>query len=966
MKRMLIDASHPEETRVVILDNNKIDDFEAETLGKQQLKGNLYIGHVSRVEPSLQAAFITYGGNRNGFLAFGEVHPQFFALKKDEKKALLEELAQQAARRRGADRHDDEDDTDGDKAAAPDGTAETAVAADAEGQEQAPQTSRGGRKRPERAGGRKERPSRKAKPETEHDGNVAPEAAADGMTEDERLDAEAAAKAAAMADAAEAGVEGNTTESGKGRRGRGNSNGGRGGARRPRRMEARVRPQRAEARVAAPEGEAQGDEPVTEAAETNAETNVETKAEHKAEHKADRKEGRRGGRAAGRDRDDRNADKTEGEGRGNRSNQPIHRRYRIQDVLKEGQKILVQVVKEERGSKGAALTTYFSLPGRYTVLMPNTPYAGGISRKITDPEERRQLRDAYKGLHVPDTMGLIIRTAGLGQDSEHITKDYENLTNLWKAIHEQFEAEEDIQCIHEDGSVIIRALRDMMTDDIDEVIISGARAYKMAKDYAKNLMPDVAKLIKQHKDETPLFTAFNVEQKLNKLHHTRVTLPSGGYLVINPTEALVSVDINSGRATQERNIEETALKTNLEACDELARQIRLRDLAGLIVVDFIDMEDSRNNRKVENAMRKALRRDRARIQTANISEFGLMEISRQRLRPSFGESHFVACPHCLGSGFIASHATAALMLLRRLEEEDAKSADRIIVTTCTDLVMWLLNNKRDLIRALEERAKYKLMFRADDSVTSPDFKLELVSMKADGTEMSQTLDVVLREQPELPPELRPRGYDRAEREERKRVRDEARNEESGDSRRDTKRDDRDDRRDDRKSRRDREDRKDGDVTEGEESSRRSRRPQRAETETAEPAVEIVETDTASPVQDAPKGRRGGRPERAERAESKPAKAEKPVEAPRPAKVVVPAEDKPLAVETVKMEAESSLTAPLPPRKKFEIKKQADTDAADTPLAVANVAADTTSEPVAAKADSKKGSGSLISRLLSGR
>ncbi|NBV54820.1 MAG: Rne/Rng family ribonuclease, partial [Proteobacteria bacterium] len=415
------------------------------------------------------------------------------------------------------------------------------------------------------------------------------------------------------------------------------------------------------------------------------------------------------------------------------------------------------MVKEERGSKGAALTTYFSMPGRYTVLMPNTPYAGGISRKITDPEERRTLRDTYAQLSVPDTMGLIIRTAGVGQEIEHIKTDYQNLTNLWQHVQEEFQKNDDIQCIHEDGSVIVRALRDMISDDIGDIIISGARAYKMAKDYAKNLSPEAAKLIRQHKEETPLFSEYKVEQKLNHLHHTRVTLPSGGYLIINPTEALVSVDINSGRATQERNIEETALKTNLEACDELARQIRLRDLAGLIVVDFIDMEDHRNVRKVENAMRKALRKDRARIQTGNISEFGLMEISRQRLRPSFGESHFITCPHCQGSGTVHSPATSALMVLRRLEEADIKGADRIIITSSTSLVLWLLNHKRDLIRSLEERNKYQLQFKADDSLIDPDHKLELIRIKADGSESKQVIDVTLREQPELPPEKRQYG-----------------------------------------------------------------------------------------------------------------------------------------------------------------------------------------------------------------
>lgn len=897
MKRMLIDASHPEETRVVILDGTKIDDFEAETQGKQQLKGNIYIGHVSRVEPSLQAAFITYGGNRNGFLAFGEVHPQFFALKKDEKDALLEEVAAQAARRRGADR-DEHDADDAPRATdeTPESVAETEAGAaplDDVTEAEAQPADKKGKGRQPRAKGRG---NRKPAPEGTPEPAAVKVGSTTAMTEDERIDAAAAAKAAAMADAAEAGVEGNTQEKqGRGRRPRRNdTRKGDGGApRRPKRIESRARPQRAEA----------------------------TATDREAS-RAESRDGRFG-------------------------NQPIHRRYRIQDVLKEGQKILVQVVKEERGSKGAALTTYFSLPGRYTVLMPNTPYAGGISRKITDQDERRQLRDAYRGLNVPDTMGLIIRTAGLGQEPEHIQRDYANLTNLWQHIVGEFEANDDIQCIHEDGSVIVRALRDMMSDDIEEIIVSGPRAYKMAKDYARNLMPDAVKLIKQHKDDSPLFSAYKVEQKLNHLHHTRVTLPSGGYLIINPTEALVSVDINSGRATQERNIEETALKTNLEACDELARQIRLRDLAGLIVVDFIDMEDNRNVRKVENAMRKALRRDRARIQTANISDFGLMEISRQRLRPSFGESHFVACPHCLGTGFVPSPSTAALMVLRRLEDDDIRGADRVLVTTSTDLVLWLLNNKRDLIRTMEERAKYKLMFRADDAVVAPDFKLELTRIKADGTESTHTIDVTLREQPELPPELRQRGPHRKEREDR-------------DDERKDKREDRtprDDRKDDRKRTRDHADKdapeappareaatdaKPEGRPEGEKGERKDgrkdRRPRRLETETGA-AAEATPAETVKP-----------------KVTKEPAPA-------RPAQPPIVVEDKPLAVQKVEVDAEPVTPVATAPRKKVEIKKQADTDRDDTPLAVAKVTTETGSpEPV----ETPKKSGGLISRLLSGR
>lgn len=859
MKRMLIDAAHAEETRVVILDNNRIDDFEVETQGKQQLKGNIYIGHVSRVEPSLQAAFITYGGNRNGFLAFGEVHPQFFALKKGEKEELLEEMAEQAARRRGADRDED----------LPESVA------------------------------RAESGSTSFNDITPAGDIAAPLAApAESTHPDDMSDAEAAAKAAAMADAAESGKEGNSNPRSKGGRGgrggRNNRSGGGGGdkggaPRRPKRMESRARPQRAEEQRS----------PSSEEGST-----------------PPRSGGREGGRERNHDRGDRN-----GGGRG----APIHRRYRIQDVLKEGQKILVQVVKEERGSKGAALTTYFSLPGRYTVLMPNTPYAGGISRKITDPDERRQLREVYAELDVPDTMGLIIRTAGVGQEISQIKHDYTNLTNLWQHINKEFDTNEDIQCVHEDGSVIIRALRDMMSEDIEEVVISGARAYKMAKDYAKNLMPDAIKLIKQHKEETQLFTDFKVENKLNQLHHTRVTLPSGGYLVINPTEALVSVDINSGRATQERNIEETALKTNLEACEELARQIRLRDLAGLIVVDFIDMEDHRNVRKVEGAMRKVLRKDRARIQTGNISDFGLMEISRQRLRPSFGESHFIACPHCLGSGQIHSDATSALMVLRRLEEDDIRGADRVIVTSSTGLVLWLLNHKRDLIRTLEERYKYQLQFRSDESVAAPDHIIELVRIKADGTETTQTINVVLREQPELPPEKRnyKDGSRRRERDdegssERKSAEGNANGNSNGGR-----------------------DRNRG----GDRDRKRDDRPRRE--------------DTREAASSSDKSDKAQQPKR----EAKPPRKEAEAPAPKPKKEPKPAVDKPLAVQKVKAENDDTPVIVAAPRKKFEIKKQADTDAEDAPLAVQKLSSTEGSVEKIPARGAKKSGGGIISRLI---
>ncbi|MDE0724027.1 MAG: Rne/Rng family ribonuclease [Alphaproteobacteria bacterium] len=439
---------------------------------------------------------------------------------------------------------------------------------------------------------------------------------------------------------------------------------------------------------------------------------------------------------------------------------PIHRRYAIEDVMKEGQKILVQVRKEERGTKGAALTTYVSMPGRFTVLMPNTPYAGGISRKINDTEERVALKKVYEELKIPKGMGLIMRTAGGGHDKELIKRDFKNLTARWKQIQKDFKDKEKTlpALVHEDGSLIVRAVRDMFTDDIEAIHVSGQRAYATAKDYMKFLMPESAKVVKEYKDTTPIFTEYGVEQALNKLHHTRVELPSGGYLVINPTEALISIDVNSGRNTAERNIEETAYKTNLEAAEEVGRQLRMRDLAGLVVVDFIDMEDRRNERNVERAMKKAVRKDRARIQVGGISDFGLLEMSRQRLRPSMEESTYIECPHCNGTGVVPSLATAALMLMRNLEDKNTRGkADRILVTMHTDLAIYILNHKREQIKEMESRLKIQIQLKTDDKYDVPDHRLELIVLSADGKESSQTKDIKLREQAEKGPETRYRG-----------------------------------------------------------------------------------------------------------------------------------------------------------------------------------------------------------------
>ena len=653
-KQMLIDAANNEEIRIVVEENGRVKEFEVETAGKAQVKGNIYVAEITRVEPSLQAAFIDYGNNRNGFLAFGEIHPEYFNLPADEKKALLEEMEELAkARAQQYGDHDDEDD----------GLDAPTVAAD------------------------------------EADDDEILEENEEETRNDDRTPEEIAEDARALAIANAMAVNADPIENPK-------------GSKRPKRHtkkdDAPARPARHKRASASAEG-------------TSADT--ATSADGTEPKKA---------------KDTDNSQKRE-------RKVPIHRRYAIEDVVKEKQKILIQIVKEERGTKGAALTTYISLPGRYTVLMPNSPYSGGISRKINDPEDRRNLREIFRNVTVPNEMGWIVRTAGVGHSEEDIRADVTNLLNLWQKIKKDMETNDLPACLYEDGSLIVRALRDIYTDDVDDILISGRNAYRTAKDFAKALMPEIAKKIREHRAQSPIFTHYNIESALNGLYSPRVDLESGGYLIINPTEALVSIDINSGRATQEKNIEETAYKTNLEAADEIARQLRLRDLSGLVVIDFIDMEDRRNERNVERAMRKALRRDRARTQVGSISNFGLMELSRQRLRPSFHENTTVSCSHCFGTGIVPSVQTAALMILRNLEEENnSAKADRVIITTTTELAVYILNHKKEYIRDLESRCKFQILIRVDDKYISPNHRLELIRVQANGSERSETREISLR------------------------------------------------------------------------------------------------------------------------------------------------------------------------------------------------------------------------------
>lgn len=705
-KRMLVDATNQEEMRVVVADDERVREFEVETTGKEQLKGNIYVAEVVRVEPSLQAAFVSYGGNRNGFLAFSEIHPEWFNLPKQEKEDLIKELEEAAAKQRNQSLSDDENGEDENEARGKSEKDGKSAASDdkAEKVAEKPKKRRGRMSKAEKEASAKEVIEKEAKAAEEV--TEKPKKRRGRPSKAEKEAAEKAAKAAEEALTAEEAAE-----------------------------DAKA--------LAIANSIVFDDESAADVAAAPAD-------------EKDEKKGKRGGvrrlRRASRGRKKEETVEAHAEESETRERfVPVHRRYSIGDVLKEKQKIIVQVTKEERGTKGAALTTYISMPGRFTVLMPNTPYAGGISRKISDSEDRKELRKIYSEVTIPDAMGWIIRTAGVGQNKKAIKEDILNMIKQWKRISKEAAAK-DVHLpslLHEDGSLIVRAMRDMFTEDVEEVIISNSRVYHMAKDYVKSLIPERAKDVKEYKSKSPIFSHYGVESSLNHMHSMRVELESGGYLIINPTEALVSIDVNSGRATQESNIEETAFKTNLEAADEVARQLRLRDLAGLIVIDFIDMEDRRNERAVERAMRKAVHKDRARIQVGSISEFGLLEMSRQRLRPSFTESTTVRCPHCYGAGTLPSIQTAALMVLRNLEQENIHAkADRVIITVATDLAIYMLNHKKEYIRELESHYKFKIIIAADSSYIGPDHHLEMVRVQANGSERSQSKVVLMREKPE--------------------------------------------------------------------------------------------------------------------------------------------------------------------------------------------------------------------------
>ena len=540
-KRMLIDASHSEETRVVVVNGNRLEEFDFETTAKKQLKGNVYLAKVTRVEPSLQAAFVDYGGNRHGFLAFSEIHPDYYQIPIADREALVEQESE----------------------------------------------------------------------ETE----------AEGTSDDKSTDSE--------------------------------------------------------------------------------ESDVETVSGDDVDE-IDRR------RAA-------------------QSRSQASRKYKMQEVIKKRQILLIQVVKEERSNKGAALTTYLSLAGRYCVLMPNTPRGGGISRKIVDPDDRKRLKQITGKLLVNSRMGVIVRTAGMSRTKAEIKRDFDYLLRFWNDIREKTLQSTAPTLIHEEANLINRSLRDLYTSDIDEILVEGEHDYKTCKEFMRMMIPSHARKVKRYADQIPMFIRYQVEGQLDALHSSDVELDSGGSIVINPTEALVAIDVNSGRATKTRNIEETAKNTNMEAAAEIARQLRLRDLAGLIVVDFIDMADRRNDRQVEKHLKEAMKSDRARIQVGKISPFGLLEFSRQRLRPSFLELNTTKCPACDGAGLIRSTESSALQVLRAVDDEGMRgrtSAIQIIVPNA--VALYILNNKRTTLTDMEDRYGVRVLIAQDPTLIPPSYRIELV------------------------------------------------------------------------------------------------------------------------------------------------------------------------------------------------------------------------------------------------
>ncbi|WP_058242806.1 Rne/Rng family ribonuclease [Thalassovita autumnalis] len=772
-KKMLIDATHAEETRVVVVDGNKVEEFDFESENKRQLAGNIYLAKVTRVEPSLQAAFVDYGGNRHGFLAFSEIHPDYYQIPVADREALMEEerayAEQQKAeeeeeekkprRRRSRSRAASNRSKDAKVSKEVEKPAEDIPAAEADtpaaeasgeiagmetidltGENTSDAVEVGAADVVDAGEGLSpmetvaETPVEEPAEATAEDAPAeetaeAPEAGEEAAAAEDPKADEAVAQDPA-ADAAEAPAEEPAAEEAP--------------AEDTAEVAAEAAPEatpeaaqaeevKADDAVAeAPAEEAQAEKAPAEdapAAEADAEADApaEANAEEASEESSDDEDEDGDDKLDATEKDDSiesvaEEDDSE-EIRPRRKPRP--RRYKIQEVIKVRQILLVQVVKEERGNKGAALTTYLSLAGRYCVLMPNTARGGGISRKITNAVDRKKLKEIANELDVPKGAGLIVRTAGAKRTKAEIKRDYEYLQRMWEQIRELTLKSIAPAKIYEEGDLIKRSIRDLYNREIDEVLVEGERGYRIAKDFMKMIMPSHAKNVKNYQDQLPLFARYQVESYLGGMFNPTVQLKSGGYIVIGVTEALVAVDVNSGRATKEGSIEETALKTNLEAAEEVARQLRLRDLAGLIVIDFIDMDERRNNNAVEKRLKDKLKSDRARIQIGRISGFGLLEMSRQRLRPGMIEATTQPCPACHGTGLIRSDDNLALSILRQIEEEGTRGRSREVLVKCpVGIANFIMNQKREHVAQIEGRYGLSVRIEGDPMLISPDFTLE--------------------------------------------------------------------------------------------------------------------------------------------------------------------------------------------------------------------------------------------------
>ena len=720
---MLIDDTQPEETRVVVVNGNKLEDVEFESTTRKQIKGNIYLGKIMRVEPSLQACFIDYGGNRHGFMAFGEIHPDYYNVS-DEVLAEVDKEVDEIIENKKR------------------------IAKEIEAQREA------------RA---KERALAREAALREREERAAAEVAAQEQSEDNTAEVNAVVPQYEDVEEKEvlspeelkiceeqfiAEEEAKEEEQGK------------------KRTKKRLLKKRFRKQISSNvEDEDKNDKVLAEDIEEEDAKVVDNCASDNNNYEEDQAYNRAEDNDDDDDEDDNNVEAEDDDDNDESYDnmnfelqrkliraRKLYHRFKIQDVIKEGQTVLVQVVKEERGNKGAAMTTYLSLAGRYCVLMPNRIKSGGVSRKITNAADRQRLKGIVKELPLNPDMSIIVRTAGEEKTKAEIVRDYNFLIRAWNQIRVDAIKNKAPLMVHEEGSLIKRALRDIYTKDIAEILVAGDEAYKQARNFLKILSPSNLKKIKHYSNnEAPLFQKFQVEGQLDKLHDANAQLESGGYLVINPTEALVSIDVNSGRATKEKDLEETALKTNLEACDEIARQLKLRNLAGLVVIDFIDMDEPANNHAVEKRMKEALKNDRSRIQVGKMSMFGLLELSRQRVHSAFWESNYQVCPYCHGRGITRTMESAAMYILRTLEEEGCKNrSSKVSISVPSDVAVYLLNYKRKALSDIETKYKMDVIICADNNVKCvTDYKIERTKICVKEEKVDTQLPPVIAEEAEI-------------------------------------------------------------------------------------------------------------------------------------------------------------------------------------------------------------------------